>query len=199
MRPKYLHYNLWSSEEDASFGNTSAPPCLANWTETAKPLPAVPAIELANVIAMNTIKNNHHLFKIVTPINVDRFEELLKSHPNQPFVESVCRGLREGFWPWADTHYNTYLSIVDESLGMPKKKEEIDFLQKQRDHERYKGRFSGSFSRDLLPGMHTSPIHVVPKPHTEKLRMVINQSAGPYSPNSMIKREDVKGFPLDYI
>jgi hypothetical protein len=27
--------------------------------------------------------------------------------------------------------------------------------------------------------------------------MVINQSAGPYSPNSMIKRDDIKGFPLD--
>lgn len=27
--------------------------------------------------------------------------------------------------------------------------------------------------------------------------MVINQSAGPFSPNSIISREDVKGFPLD--
>jgi hypothetical protein len=27
--------------------------------------------------------------------------------------------------------------------------------------------------------------------------MVINQSAGPYIPNSMIDHEDIKGFPLD--
>jgi hypothetical protein len=76
-----------------------------------------------------------------------------------------------------------------------------------------KGRFSGSFGRDLFghnpvqargvsslksPEMHASPIHVVPKPHSEKLRMVTNQSAGPYAPNSMIKRDDsIKGFPLD--
>jgi len=45
--------------------------------------------------------------------------------------------------------------------------------------------------------MHASPIHAVPKSHSEKLQMVINQSAGNYAPNSMIKQEDVKGFPLD--
>lgn len=47
--------------------------------------------------------------------------------------------------------------------------------------------------------MDASPIHAVPKPHSEKLWMVINQSAGPFSPNSMISRENIKGFPLDDI
>lgn len=55
MRPKYLRYNLWSSEEEANFGNTSALPCLADWTEYAKPLPRVPEAEFANVDAMKTI------------------------------------------------------------------------------------------------------------------------------------------------
>ena len=32
---------------------------------------------------------------------------------------------------------------------------------------------------------------------SEKLCMVINQSAGPYVPNLMIKCKDIKGFPLD--
>lgn len=63
--------------------------------------------------------------------------------------------------------YKTYPNVVNESLGMLQKKEEVKFLQKQWDHEHMKGRFSGSFSRDLLPGMHTLPIHVVPKPHLE--------------------------------
>jgi len=45
--------------------------------------------------------------------------------------------------------------------------------------------------------MHVSPIHTVSKPHSEKLRMVINQSTGLFSPNSMINRRDIKGFPLD--
>ena len=45
--------------------------------------------------------------------------------------------------------------------------------------------------------MHASPIHAVPKPHSEKMCMIINQSTGPYAPNMMIKCEDIKGFPLD--
>jgi hypothetical protein len=197
MRPKYLRYNLWSSGEEDDCNITIPPPCLADWTEHAKPLPTVPEVEFNNIEAVKTIKDNPDLFKIVTPIDANQFENLLRTHPNRPFVESVCKGLREGFWPWADTQYHVFPSIVDESLGMPQKQEEVDFLRAQRAHERSKGRFSGSFGRDLLPGMHASPIHAVPKPHSEKLRMVINQSSGHFAPNSMIKREDVKGFPLD--
>jgi hypothetical protein len=160
-----------------------SPFCLADWTERAKPLPTVPAHELSNTAAMNTIKDNPDLFKIITMINVDLFERLLRNHPNRPFVDSVCRGLREGFWPWANTHHECYPSVVDESLGMPRDIKQQNFLRTQRDHERSKGRFSGSFGRDLLPGMHASPIHAVPKTHSEKLRMVINQSAGQFAPN----------------
>ena len=107
MHLKYLQYNLWSGEEETNFGNSSPSPCLANWAEQAEPLPAVLERELANSEAMKTIRENPNLFKIVTPINVDHFENLLESHPNHPFVESVCRGLQEGFWPWVDTHYES--------------------------------------------------------------------------------------------
>ena len=41
------------------------------------------------------------------------------------------------------------------------------------------------------------PIHAVPKPHSTDLRLVTNHSAGNYSLNSMIKREDICGYPLD--
>ncbi|KAE9406672.1 hypothetical protein BT96DRAFT_987228 [Gymnopus androsaceus JB14] len=49
-------------------------------------------------------KSNPHLFRVQTPINIDRFETILETHPNKPFVKSVLVGLREGFWPWATTH-----------------------------------------------------------------------------------------------
>jgi hypothetical protein len=45
--------------------------------------------------------------------------------------------------------------------------------------------------------MHASPIHAILKPHSEKLHMVINQSAGPYALNLMFRRQDICGFPLD--
>ena len=68
------------------------------WTEFAELLPAPPASEFHNVKALETIYHHPDLFAITTPINVDRFESLLSSHPNQPFVQSVCRGLHKGFW-----------------------------------------------------------------------------------------------------
>lgn len=41
------------------------------------------------------------------------------------------------------------------------------------------------------------PIYAVPKPHSEKLRLVNHQSYGPFALNSMIKREDICENPLD--
>lgn len=91
----------------------------------------VPATELANIHVMLTIRDWGALFEIVTPIDVDWFEALLMTHLNQPFVESVCQGLQEVFWPWANTQYHEYPSIVDESLGMPVTLEEAKFLHEQ--------------------------------------------------------------------
>ena len=101
LQPKYLHHNIWDGDD--YFSKSSA-----DWYETAKPLPAIPKSEIANPTVTKTSKENPSLFNIVTPINVDRFEQLLESHPNQPLVMSVCHGLHEGFWPWANTHSREY-------------------------------------------------------------------------------------------
>jgi len=188
--PKYLRYNIWDSGEH--FSQSSA-----DWTETASPLPPIPESELVNPVVTNTINENWHLFDIVTPIFVNQFEELLESHPNQPFIKSVCHGLREAFWPWADTHIRDYPDTVDFLLSEPDNPEEAAFLWNQRDHEVFKGCFSESFGDKLLPGMYCMPIFAVPKPHSTDLWMVTDQSAGKYSLNSMIPREDIMGYPLD--
>ena len=191
LRPKYLRYNLW--EKGSHFSHSSA-----DWSETALPLPSIPASELNNPVVTKTIKENPHLFDIVTPIFIDRFENLLDSHPNQAFVKSVCRGLREGFWPWADTHYGEYPDTLDLSLPEPSDEREAQFLRDQRDHEVFKGRFSEPFGKELLPGMYCMPIFAVPKVrNSPDLRMVTDQSAGKFSLNSMIPREDIIGYPLD--
>jgi hypothetical protein len=169
----------------------------ADWTEVARPLPSVPLAEYTNQLAISTIENHPDLFLVDTPIDIDRFEKLLARHPNPPFVHSVVNGFRKGFWPWADTHVGEYPYTLDESLGDPKDQEEYDFICEQRDKEISTGRFSDSFGEDLLPGMYSMPIHAVPKPHSTDLRLVTNHSAGGFSLNSMIKREDIAGFPLD--
>jgi len=190
LRPKYLWHNIW--EDDDYFSKSSA-----DWSETAKPLPQIPKTELANTIVTKTIAENPRLFDIVMPINVDRFEKLLLSHPNQPFVKSVCRGLCEGFWPWADTHIDEYPESLDLSFPTPDNIDEAQFLRYQCNHEIFKGRFSEAFGDKLLPGMYCMPIFAIPKPHSTDLRMVTHQSAGTQSLNSMIPRDDIVGYPLD--
>ena len=167
------------------------------WTEIAKPLASVPVVEFSNTLACHTINDHPGLFTVETPINVDEFENLLGNHPNPLFVQSVLKGLRNGFWPWADTHLGEYPDTLDESIGDPRDQKELEFICSQRDKEIEAGRFSEAFGEDLLPGMYSMPIHAVPKPHSTDLRLVTNHSAGNFSLNSMIKREDICGYPLD--
>jgi hypothetical protein len=186
-RPQYLRYNVFRDDDMRSRS-------CADWTEIASPLPSVPLAEFANNQAIKTIDENPELFVIDTPINIDKFEALLTHHPNQPFVKSVINGFRNGFWPWADTRVGQYPYTLDESFGDPRDQREFDFICEQRDKEISAGRFSKSCGKDLLPGMYSMPIHAVPKPHSTDLRLVTNHSAGDYSLNSMIRREDISGF-----
>ena len=193
-RPKYLERSVWANPDSSpSYSPT------ARCTLTNAPLPRPDPDEFDNTEAMTTIQQNPHLFRIVTPIKVNRFEELLATHPNQPFVESVCVSLREGFWPWAHTQRDLYPGTWDFSDRPPKTEREADFLRTQRDAEIAAGRFSEDFGPDLLPGMYSTPVHAIPKPRSEKLRLVNDHSAGPFSLNSMILREDVAGAQMDTV
>ncbi|KAJ3710975.1 hypothetical protein C8R42DRAFT_690022 [Lentinula raphanica] len=73
------------------------------YTEVDDPLPRPPPCEY-NTISMETIQNHPELFHVPRVISTDRLEALLTRHPNQSFVKSVITGLREGFWPWAQTN-----------------------------------------------------------------------------------------------
>ena len=159
MRPSYLRYNLWDPSSEFT-------PTTAEWTETAFPLPQPPARELANPVFAKTIRENADLFKIITPICVDKFESYLIDHPNRAFVNSICHGLREGFWPWADTLKVGYPETLDESKPPPSEDAKRVFLRQQLAIEQSKDRFSRSFGTRLLPGMYCMPIHAVPKPNS---------------------------------
>jgi hypothetical protein len=159
----------------------------------------VPLEEFDNLAAVNTINTHPHLFEITTPIRVDRFEELLSEHPNQLTVESVCYSLRHGFWPHAHTHHEEYPLTWDNSHRPIKTQAEREFLEAQIDKEVAAKRYSEDFGPDLLPGMYCSPIHTVPKPGTDSLRLINDQSDGEFSPNSMINRDDIAGTCMDGI
>jgi hypothetical protein len=156
LQPKYLRHNLW--EQGALLS-----PTMAEWSETARPLPRPPYSEIFNPITSQTIADNPDLFQVHSPIKVDVFESLLKDHPNPPFVKSVCDGLREGFWPWADTLKRDYPITHDESRPMPSNEAHASFIREQCLKERDKGYFSSSFGPDLLPGMYSMPeVFVMP-------------------------------------
>jgi hypothetical protein len=151
----------------------------------APPVPVPPSAEHENQTAQETLRAFPHLFGITTPIQVNRFENLLTSHPNQPFVVSVVRSLREGFWPWASTVDSGRPEIVDNSKRTVTDKAHLAFMREQRDLEITLGRFSPSFAT-LQPGMTCVPLWVVPKRDSDNLRLIVDHSAGNYSPNSYI-------------
>ncbi|EIW79269.1 hypothetical protein CONPUDRAFT_25986, partial [Coniophora puteana RWD-64-598 SS2] len=163
------------------------------------PLPRPPDSEFRNKLATDTIRQHPELFKIVSPINVERFEKLLEGHPNRAFVQSVCAGFRNGFWPFARDRPDGYPDTWDESQSDINNPEHLEFLNSQILEEVGLGRFSPAFGPDLLPGMYSSPVHVVPKPGSSKLRLVTDQSAGDFSPNSLIDKRDIAGACLDNI
>ena len=158
-----------------------------------------PASEYDNLEALNTIHSHPELFQITTPIDINHFESLLSSHPNQPFVKSVCRGLQEGFWPFANTHYGEWPLTWDNSQHIPKTAGKATFLQEQADKEVELDHFSEPFGPDLLPGMYSMPIHAVPKPGTSKFRLVTDHSAGQFTLNNMISCKDIAEVTLDNV
>ena len=182
-RPRYLRSYVWPDEQPSS-----VPSALA--TEYMLPVPSPPANELSNFPAIHTIQQHPHLFKIITPINVDLFESYLLQHPNRSFIQSVCHGLQEGFWPWAVTDNPEYPLTWDNSHRLLKEAAHVEFVREQRDLEIQFRQFSPSFGPDLLPGMYSMPIGVVPKPYLDKLQLVIDQGAKPFSLNSMIPKHE---------
>ena len=116
---------------------------------TAEPLEGPPQSELDDKVVSKTISEHPHLFKIITPIHVEVFETYLASHPNRPFVDSVCKGLREGFWPWGRTPCPGYPDTNDESKPPPDDERKAAFLRARRDSEVAKGRFSAPFKHGL--------------------------------------------------
>jgi hypothetical protein len=190
--PRYARGLLWDEDDDLLSST-------AQWSLTAQPVPRVPEQEYLNLAALETITSHPELFLVDCRINVERFRTLLADHPNQPLVKSVCYSLQNGFWPYANTRHETYPTTWDFSDRPLKSTDHQSFIENQTATEVAAGRYSGPFGPGLYPGMYTSPTHAVPKPGTDTYRLINDQSAGDFSPNSMIDRDDVAGTCMDGI
>lgn len=181
--PKYLRGLLWTAPRPL-FSPSAAS------TEVAEPMPRPPLKELHNPVTSHTILSNPDLFLIVTPVKIDILADLLQSHPNPAFVQSVCTGFREGFWPWADVTNEPGNITRDYSANYKPDPDELAFLQDYYIGEQQADRYSIAFGPNLLPGMVSEPAFAVPKPRSDKLRLVNHHSAGSFSLNDMIPKYD---------
>lgn len=185
LHPRHPRGFLWSDEQNVSVTPSDA------LSESLRPTPGPPPSELNNTTAWRTITSHPELFDVVTPVDVDRFEAALRTHPNRPLVESVVSGLREGFWPFADFEGLTFPVTWDEVSRQELTPEALEFIQQHAADEERLGRYSAVFGADLLPGMYSMPLYAVPKAETGKLRLVNDHSAGDFALNTGIDKEDV--------
>ena len=130
----------------------------------ANPVPQQSFIELNYVAACSTLLSHSYLFKVITPINVNEFQALLMSHPNQTFVHSVCHVLQNGFWPWAETINEAYPTTSDHPNRPSQSDHHLNFITNQFHEEEACSCLSPSFEGELLPGMYSVPVHTMPKP-----------------------------------
>ncbi|KAF9535314.1 hypothetical protein CPB83DRAFT_728501, partial [Crepidotus variabilis] len=151
------------------------------------PLPSPPAHLLNNPEIKATLQNMHHFIKVDTPFNITRFKNLLHDHPNQPFVNSVVRGLEEGFWPFEDGEWGPNVEGIAENFASDER--DLDVIRAHRDKEIAADRWSDPLpSADLLPGMKSSPMFVVWQ--KGKPRVITDHSASGI--NDGIPREEAR-------
>jgi hypothetical protein len=86
--PCYHCRFAWS---DSPLGDQLSPAALH--TETAPPLASPPAHLLNDPVINITLHSLSDAIKVETPFDVDELENLLVDHLNQPFVQSVMKGL----------------------------------------------------------------------------------------------------------
>jgi hypothetical protein len=106
---------------------------LALYTESTPPLPSPPQHLLDDPKLQESIHSLGDAIKVETPFNVDKFELLLADHPNQPFVQSVMQGIREGFWPFDEGEWKIELEEVIPNYASSA--EDVEAIHVFRDHE----------------------------------------------------------------
>jgi len=166
--PRYRRGFLWSS----SCVNTVSP--AAQSTDTASPLPSPPSHLVNDPIIQKTLDSLHGYVKVDTPFDVGKLETLLYDHPNQLFVKSVIRGLREGFWPFDEGDWK--LEEREIVKNFTDDETDLEAIRAFRDRELAAGRWSSPLpSSDLLPGMKSSPMFVAWQKN--KPRIITDHSA----------------------
>lgn len=170
----------WDWQSAHGFSNA------VNSSLSALPLDDPPPLS-CDESAAYAISQYPSIFRVISPIDVNMFEFLLKDHPNRPFVVSVVKGLQHGFWPMAEIPSNKILFTKNHLVCDMAP----DLLSKACAEEVAAGRYSPGF-HSLLPGMKVSPLLLVSKKGSDKMRVCTDMSYGSPSLNDHISKDKIR-------
>ena len=109
-----------------------------------------------------------------SPINLHLLFSFLCRHPDQVFASYIFRGLRDGFRIGFAHQSHT---PVPATGNHPSSRERPRIISAHLQEELQLGRIVHSPPALLPPRVHTNPIGLVPKPHSDKWRLIVDLSS----------------------
>ena len=114
------------------------------------------------------------LASIVTPLQAEKWSELLGSHPDHSLVEYILQGLQQGF----HIGYQRGGKLQAIKKNMLSALEHPEVVEKYLQEECRMGRVLGPFDPEELPGLHISKFGVIPKSNQPgKWRLILDLSS----------------------
>jgi len=130
-------------------------------TLSAAPLPDAPSDDHSKEVWKRAIEPSPDVFRINTPIRVNKLKDILKEFPNTDHLASWVKALTEGLWPWS----NSFPDDPPEGVIFPNPPQ-MDryrtFINTIRAKEVSMGHWREI--KTAIPYFRNSPLSVVPKP-----------------------------------
>ena len=135
------------------------------------------AVNVQGMVTLQQTVGKEQLSKLVqqvpqqTPVKPDCLTQLLQGHPNQPLVNEVVNGFRNSFsLKYNGPHNGRIHCNLKSAFQFPKQ------LQQCLDKEVNLGRMLGPFQQQLLDNLICSPVGMVLKKDSDKMRMITHLS-----------------------
>ena len=111
--------------------------------------------------------------RVSTPLNIKRWEQYLKKHPDRDYAGYILQGLQHGFSIGLDSS----MSFNSAKRNMPSANENPKVIDEYIQEETDKGNILGPFSLLSPSGYHVNRIGVIPKRHQPgKWRLITDLS-----------------------
>ena len=135
---------------------------------------------MEDLLAFQACKPRHScwvpgvLFKIQSPLSQRRatWEEALRGHPDRLFAHYICVGLQYGFRIGFGYNQGCRQGRINLGSALDHPVVVRDYLGKELE----RGRVVGPLEKDSIPGLHVSPLGVIPKDKPGEWRMIAGRS-----------------------